>query len=215
MENKDFSRYEEVETKQNPVAKAFKTFGKYLKGVGYDFISSFKFNNMKLPGWLIAVPGVFIGFFLMFHAPVIRSFGWQWRGYDEELGEIVTRKYLNFDFSGIVLFLLMLFGILNIFTAVSVMKKKNLGSVVVATFTTLVIVVCGALYLYLVFYFKSLVDTGKVIIKDSNDVVMTSLKLDYNYIMSISSVAISMVSSVIGVVLGYIHYDRTYEKVDR
>ncbi len=67
MENKDLSRYEEVQTKQNPFAKALKMFGNYLKFVVRDFIASFKYNNMKLAGWLIAIPGIFIGFFLEYH----------------------------------------------------------------------------------------------------------------------------------------------------
>ena len=209
------SRYEEVPQKQNFFAKVFGTFGRYLKGVGYDFISSFKYNNMKLPGWLIALPGILIGFFLMFHAPVVKSFAWSKAGYDAELGEYVNVTYLNFDFSGIVLFLLMLFGILNIFTAVSVIKKKNLGSVITATITTVVVVVCGALYLYLLFYCKSLVDAGKVTIKDSLGNTLDRMDLGFNHIMSIFSIILSMVSSILGVILGYIFYDRTYEKVDR
>ncbi len=213
MENRDTSRYEEMPQKQNPFVRVLKMFGKYLKGVGYDFITSFKFNNMKLPGWLIALPGVLIGFFLMFHAPVIKSFGWTARQFDGS--GIVTVSYLDFDFSGIVLFLLMLFGILNIFTAASVMKKKNLGSVITATITTFVIVVCGALYLFLIFYFKNLVDNGSVTILGDNNEPLERLDFDINYIMSILSVVISMVSSVAGVVLGFIFYDRTYEKVDR
>ena len=60
MEN---NRYEEVEKKENVFAKAFKAFGKYLARVWKDFIASFRYNNMKLAGWLIAVPGIFIGFF--------------------------------------------------------------------------------------------------------------------------------------------------------
>ena len=210
----DMSRYEEVPQKKNPFAKVFGMFGKYIRGVLYDFFTSFKFNNMKLPGWLIALPGVLIGFFLMFHAPVIKSFAWNADEFVPGEG-IVEVSYLDFDYSGIVVFLLMLFGILNIFTAASVMKKKNLGSVIVATITTLVIVVCGVLYLYLIFYYQSLVNSGTITVLDNNHNPVTELNFDTKYIMSILSIVISMVSSVVGVILGFIFYDRTYEKVDR
>jgi hypothetical protein len=217
MENKDLSRYEETPTKENAFVKAFKAFGKYLKGVLYDFIASFKFNNMKLPGILIAIPGILIGFFLVWHAPVVKELSFlgpdQW---DPEAMDFISKEYLKFDFSGIVLFVLMLVSLLNIFTASSVMKKKNLGSVIVATITTTIIAVAGVLYLWLIFYFKGLVDNGQVVpanksLLDANGKLIMSA----NYIMSIVSVCISIVSSVVGVVLGYIFYDRTYEKVDR
>lgn len=217
MENKDISRYEETPKKENPIVRVFKAFGKYLKGVLYDFIASFKFNNMKLPGILIAIPGILIGFFLVWHAPVVKELSFSGKDvWDAEAMEFIPTKYLEFDFSGIVLFIMMLVSLLNIFTALNVMKKKNLGSVVVSTITTLIITVSGVLYLWLIFYFKGLVDAGDVV-PGNADLVDANGKLimSTNYVMSIVSVGISIVSSIVGVVLGYIFYDRTYEKVDR
>ena len=60
----DNNRYEEVEKKENPFLKVLKIFGQYLKNLGYDFVISFKYNNMKLASILVAIPGVLLGFFL-------------------------------------------------------------------------------------------------------------------------------------------------------
>ena len=126
MEN---NRYEEVEKKQNVFALAFKNFGKYIARVWKDFIASFRYNNMKLAGWLIALPGIFIGFFLQWHAPVVKNLAFTYSVYDEVLDATVDKSYIPFDYTGIALFILMLAGILNIFGAASVIGKKNLGSV--------------------------------------------------------------------------------------
>jgi hypothetical protein len=208
MEN---NRYEEVEKKENKFVAALKGFGKYLARVWKDFIASFRYNNMKLAGWLIAVPGIFIGFFLKWHAPTVKQLAFN---YSTVVGEdIVTKSYIGFDFTGIALFVLMLAGILNIFGAASVMGKKNLGSVVRATIFTGIIVVCGALYLFAIFYYNSLVQKG--IINVTTDGSAWSIWSDTNFVMAIISIIVSMVSAVAGCVIGFIKYDRTYEKVDR
>ena len=87
-------------------------------------------------------------------------------------------------------------------------SKKNLGSVVTCTITSTVIVIAGALYLYALFTFIAGYNNGSIPMK-------TEFTLDINWIISIVSIIISMVASVAGVVLGFINYDRTYEKVDR
>lgn len=188
----------------NGFVKAMLLLGTYISNIWFDFIQSFKYNNMKLPGWLIAMPGIFIGFFLKFHAPVVK--GLSYVQTDIVDGSIVEINYLGFDFTGIVLFVLMLFGILNIFTAAGVMGKKNLGSVVTATITTAIICVCGALYIYAIFFYKALID-ARIIVAD--------FVWNTDYILSLSSIIFSMVTSVAGCVLGYIFYDRNYEKDER
>lgn len=194
----------EKKTKKNPLSY----FATYLGNLWFDFRTSFKYNNMKLAAILVAVPGVFLGFFLGFHANVVNNMSFNTAYYDAELDQIVTGSLLKpFDFSGIALFLMILFGILNIFTAVTMSGKKNLGSVVLATITTACIVIFGGLFLFTVFYYSSLLGAGKIS-SDNNF-------YDMNFVMSIASVIISMVCSVIGIVLGFINYDRTYEKVDR
>ena len=209
MEN---NRYEEVEKKENKFVAALKGFGKYLARVWKDFIASFKYNNMKLAGWLIALPGIFIGFFLQWHAPAVKQMSFNHAFIDEDF-ELITVNEIGFDYTGIILFALMLAGILNIFGAASVMGKKNLGSVVRATIFTGIIVVCGALYLFAIFYYNSLVQKG--IINVTTDSSAWSIWSDTNFVMAIISIIVSMVSAVAGCVIGFIKYDRTYEKVDR
>lgn len=196
----------------NNEAKGFKKvllmFWQYIKNICYDFVTSFKYNNMKLPGLLIAVPGVFIGFFLNFHAPVVKQMSFIYSEFNPETWETINGNYLGFDYTGIVLFVLMLFGILNIFTAASVMGKKNLGSVVMALLSSVVIVICGILYIFAIFFYRSLVIEGKIVIDGG-------WSWNINYIMAIFSVALSMISSIVGIILAFIYYDRTYEKVNR
>ena len=195
-----------VEPKQK--VNPFKYFLKHLGNIWYDFRTSFKYNNMKLAGLLVAVPGVFLGFFLGFHGEVVTKMSFVTKTYDPITDEMIEGTLLKpFDFSGIVLFLMVLFGILNIFTAVTMSGKKNLGSVVLATITTAAIVICGGLYLYTIFYYTSLLSSGKV--------TATTEFYDINFIMSVVSVIISIVTSVAGIIIGFIRYDRTYEKVDR
>ncbi len=234
MEN---NRYEEVEKKDNIFVKILKMFGQYLKNLGYDFVVSFKYNNMKLPSILVAIPGVLLGFFLKWHAPVVRAIV-----FEQATVDGVTHFYNNisFDYTGMVLFILMLFGILNIFTAVSMSKKKNLGSVVLSTICTSIIVICGVLYLYAVFtFFAGYNEYQEAFIASKQGFIAsglseqeainkareackligisknTEISFDYNFVISVVSIIVSMVSSVVGCILGFILYDRTYEKVDR
>lgn len=238
MEN---NRYEEVEKKENIFQKMLKMFWQYLKNLGYDFVVSFKYNNMKLPAILVAIPGILLGFFLKWHAPVVRELVF-------EQANNQFYKGFSFDYSGMVLFILMLFGILNIFTAVSMSGKKNLGSVVLSTICTSVIVICGILYLVAVFTFfegvneyrvaydqtyaeelarqialgideKTAITAAESFAKaECSSIGISSNKVitfNSNYIISVVSIIISMTSAVAGCVLGFIFYDRTYEKVDR
>lgn len=320
----DNNRYEETPKKDNPILKVLKMFVQYLKNLAYDFIQGFKYNNMKLPGILVAIPGLLIGFFIGFHAPVVNELEYSYFS-DDSLGtfeivkdtteaaahtfdfeytidgkkfevtmkktekldnvtdgaykvyagrytpEVISGEYelddfetlyvdffssstanfvykldgksadttvvlttaiadveantstvdfsvraekaiLPFDYSAICFFLLMLFGILNVFTAFSMMNKKNLGSVVAATVTTAGIVICGVLYISAIFiYFNSLsINGGPIVRQDTNPWVW-----DLNKIMALISISVSMLTSITGVVMGYIFFDRTYEKVDR
>ena len=208
MEN---NRYEEVEKKENKFVSVLKGFGKYLVRVWKDFIASFRYNNMKLAGWLIAVPGIFIGFFLQWHAPVVKQLAFNYSVYSEELDELVAESYIGFDFTGIALFILMLAGILNIFGAAAVMSKKNLGSVVRATIFTGIVTITGALYLYAIFFYNDLVKSGKI----NAGIEDWKLMGDTKFVLAIISIVVSILCSVLGCVLGFIKYDRTYEKVDR
>lgn len=232
----DNNRYEEVEKKDSPFVKILKMLGQYLKNIGYDFVVSFKYNNMKLASILVALPGVLLGFFLKWHSVVVRHLAFSQGTIDG-----VDQFYkISFDYSGMVLFLLMLFGILNVFTAFSISKKKNLGSVVLSSVCTVGIVACGVLYLIAVFTFIEGYNAYQSAYQDSLSSFLASgltqieatqkaseackgigistteaISFDYNYYISIGSIILSMVSSVVGCVLGFINYDRTYEKADR
>lgn len=196
----DQNRYEEVPQKENVFKKALKSLGKYFKEVWLNFLEGFRYNNLKLASILVAIPGVFIGFFLGFHADCVNYI-------DFSLDATGTNFYVfSFDFSAMCLFILMLAGILNIFSAVSLSNKKNLGSVIKCLFGTTIIVIAGIMYLVCVFTFMDAVNSG------AKNVDLT---FDAKWWISIMSIIVSMATSIAGTVLGFIRYDRTYEKVDR
>lgn len=181
----------------------FATILNYFKTMWLDFIASFKYNKMKLAGILICVPGVIIGFFIAFHYDIIKSLNFEY--YDEALKETIV---IMPDLSALCFFLMMLFGTLNLFTGVSCMGKKNLGSVVNSTLTTAAICILVAVYFFHIFTFYSLQEQG--IIKLSTKFSLTST----SSIMVFLSCGLSVVCSVLGVILGFKNYDRTYNKRD-
>lgn len=124
---------------------------------------------------------------------------------------LIARETVNiipFNYSGMVLFILMLLGILNIFFALSISGKKNLGSVVKTTVTTVAMAICGVLYIVAVMATEKAVSSGAVLLASGATSVITS-----DTIMSFTFIIISIVASIAGCVLGYIFYDRNYEKV--
>ncbi len=195
--------------KENIVLRGLKAFWKYLKDIFLNFKESFKYNNMKLPALLVAVPGILLGFFLNFHYTVVVQLSYSYVTFDPETMDMVTLNYsgMPFDYSGIVLFVLMLIGILNIFSAVSMSGKKNKKSVVLATILTSLILVLGALYIYAIVYFLTLVNNGSIKLPD--------FSFDINFVMAFVSIIGSIVVSIIGVVLGFMRYDRNYKEVER
>lgn len=224
MEN---NRFEEVEKKENGLVKILKIIGKYLKNLNYDFIASFKYNNMKLASILIAFPGIFFGFFLGIHSSVINSVTYVSTNVN---GVDVYYHGMSFDFTGICIFILMLFSILNIFSATNVSKKKNLGSVVTSTITTTILTIAGCVYLYGI----STWITGHMeFLNKVNELVANGMSLSdaqsaangiglsgefevtFEIVMVYISVILSIVAAISGCILGFINYDRTYEKVDR
>jgi hypothetical protein len=230
----DNSRYEDVPEKKSVGAK----IGGYFKNVFGGFIDSFRYNNMKLAAILVAIPGLIIGFFLVFHALTINQMAFTYSE-NVEIGRqgrtIIYEQIsvgfsgMSFDGTGIAIFLLMLFGILNVFTSLNMSGKKNKGSVILATVFTALLVIITVYYVYAVFYYKKITSEGELInttvqLKSGADyefnkhVILQNDKIDTfnsNYMASVVSIIICDVLSVIGVVLGFINYDRTYEKVDR
>lgn len=238
------NRYEEVPEKKS-FGSVMKGLGKYFKNVFGGFIDGFKYNSMKLPALLVAIPGLLIGFFLVLHYNTISQLSYTFQEYNIQDFKIYTYYFpgVPFDATAISIFLIMLFGILNVFNALSMSGKKNLGSVVTATVFTAIMIILSIYYVYCVLYYKSIAYTSSDEIKsliaagENPGVYIDSARndlgeLDYigryvyqinpqlekftsSYIASITSIIVCDVISVVGVVLGFIYYDRTYEKVDR
>lgn len=216
----DSNRYEEVPQKEG----IFKKFFKYLKFVFIDFINSFKYNNMKLAGLLVLLPGALFGFFLGAHYQTLVHLAFL---------DVNGNPYNGMiDYSGFILFVMMLIGILNIFVGFSLMNKKNLGTVILTTISTVAMTVCAVLYVYLIITYKSATDTylneiekltasgmdfdaAKKYLVDTNfNAIPATDRFSFgsNEIMSLFAVGLCVVSSIAGVILGFIRYDRTYEK---
>lgn len=120
-----------------------------------------------------------------------------------------TINILPFDFSAIAIFVLTLFGFLNVFLSLELSKKKNLGSVIKAALITGAIIIIGGLYIYAITQSGTAIANGYVKLENVTTIY------DSNCITSIGVVIASAVFSLAGLILAFINYDRTYEKVDR
>ena len=184
--------------------RPFKSFLNGLKNIFVDFFQSFKYNEMKLSGILICIPGIFLGFFISFHQSIIKLINLEAR----VDGELISSFP---DLTAVCFFALILLGTLNLFTGFQAMKKKNLGSVVTATVFTVLLTAVAAFYIYEIVYSWWLQVNDFVSVKgDTTSINPASL----NFIMTMLSCGISVVSSIAGVILGFINYDRTYRKKD-
>ncbi len=154
-------------------------------------VDSFRYNPCKLPGILILLPGVFIGFFLGIHCKV-QFF-------------VMEGEY---NFSGLFMFVLVLMGCVNIFNGVTLMSKRNLGTVVTSLICSLVIAVVGILWIQRIFYSQYLVNSE--IVKPSSGEGYT---LGVTELASIGSVALSILCSIGGSILGYFKRNKDYKKV--
>ena len=128
---------------------------------------------------------------------------------------VKTNHIIPFDFSGIAIFFLTLLGFLNVFLSLELSKKKNLGTVVKCALTTLAIVLLGAAYVYAIVATDKSLGPDKLILNNPKTNQPLTTLFDTNAIISISAVIGSAVFSIAGLVLAFINYDRTYEKVDR
>lgn len=159
-------------------------FVNYLKGIWIGTVDSFRYNPCKLPGILVLLPGLFIGFFLGIHRQVL---------------------FLDSSFHGLYMFIMVLLGCINIFNGVTLMSKRNLGSVIISFLCSLVIAVVGVLWIVAIInsYITAHgpVDIGK------------EYSLGFNEWTSMICVALSIVCSMAGCILGYIKRDKNYKKV--
>lgn len=93
-----------------------------------DIVDSIKRNPIKIGAYLIAIPGIFIGFFMNVEIETIYKTQTQW--------------------APLFVFALVLAGMINIFEAFSIISKKNFGSILIASILTGLIVVAGIVYIY-------------------------------------------------------------------
>jgi hypothetical protein len=186
-------------------------FVKFFKDIWFDFLASFKYNNMKLAGILVCVPGVLLGFFILFHYNIISILVFPFHiemvnGMPQTVSDVK-------DLSALFYFALTLCGTLNLFTGVTLMGKKNLGSVIGATVTTSLMVIFAVCYLYYIFTSVSYLQgffAKNGYYPTTNPINVMSL----DFIMVMVSVGLSVVTSTIGVLLGFKNYDRSYNKRD-
>ena len=232
----DQNRYEEIEKKESVGSRILK----YFKGLGYDFIASFKYNDLKLASWLIIIPGAIFGFFLHWHSTVVTTIHFN-SPINDSKGQVVPYNGMK-DISGLLVFLCMLCAIMLIFFGTALSGKKNLGSVITCTIATLLMTVFGGMYLYWVFsyinginsYYDKLVacmnakgvtdvEAAAMLVDKTSDFYIGSkgiyslekFSMNSDFILSIGTIILCIVSSIAGCVLGFIKYDRTYQKVDR
>lgn len=173
----------EIETPEQPAEEPKKqnAFLKLLDDTWYNFKDSFRYNPCKLPGILVALPGLFMGFFLGVHSKIL---------------------FLDNNYYGLYMFLMVLLGCINVFNGVTLMSKRNLGSVIISSLCSLVICVVGVLWVVAIF--KSY----------TADVVLSKpYTLNIEHYVSITCVVLSILCSVTGCILGYIKRDKNYKKV--
>lgn len=181
---------------EQPSKNFGKIFLEYIKGIGYNIRDAFKYNHCLLPGLLILLPGLFIGFFLGIHAKVI---------FYQKPGEL--------DFSGLLMFLLVLFGCVNIFNGVTFISKKNLGTIVISAVCSGVITVSGVFWIQKIFYSKWLIDTGVLTPAGLEEGQKAVYTMNSTVWLSIIAVALSIICSIAGCILGYFMRNKNYKKV--
>lgn len=188
-----------------------------------DIGRAFKYNPSIIAGLFIAVPGILIGLFINIHYYVstqVLTATADIHEYWATLGVTLTQPVEN-DFSSAVLFIMMIAGCLNIFTAVNTANKKNLGSAVTSLILTIIIIITGSMwarYIYNTnFYANNSPISGGLsywpgkegfdLLTFSNEAAGTNLG-----IKSLFCVYASMVSSAIGTVLAFIYRNKFYKK---
>lgn len=191
VEDEELVENTSTEKVNNETKKKSSSFVNYLNGMVAGFFDSFRYNKCKLAGILVALPGLFIGFFLGVHSAINGTM-------------IVKEGEINL--SGFYMFILVLFGCINIFNGFTLSSKKNLGTVVVSGICSLVITIVGILWIYCIFHAYNLVQSGEV-------QLIGGLSLTIDHYLSIISVILAIVSSITGCILGYINRNKEYKKV--
>lgn len=172
---------EEVTEVQATEIESKNPFKETLQSIIYNFKDSFKYNPCKFAGILIALPGFFMGFFLGVHSKIL---------------------FLNNDFAGLYMFIMVLMGCINVFNGVSVMGKRNLGSIIISFLCSLIITVVGILWIV------AIITSWKA------DVFLeVPYTLNSEHYISMGCVVISILCSLIGCIWAYVKRDKNYKKV--
>lgn len=180
QEKIEVTEVEEVQATETEPKKQ-NAFVKFLDDWWYGFKDSFKYNPCKLAGILVALPGLFMGFFLGVHSKIL---------------------FLNNNYYGLYMFLMVLLGCINVFNGVTLMGKRNLGSVITSALCSIVISVVGVLWIVAIFQ------------SYNADVVLSKpYTLNIEHYVSMGCVVLSIVCSISGCILGFIKRDKNYKKV--
>ena len=110
--------------------------------------------------------------------------------------------FLNNDFAGLYMFIMVLMGCINVFNGVAVMGKRNLSSILISFICSLVITVVGILWIVAIF------TSWKA------DVILeTPYTLNSEHFISMGCVVISILCSLVGCIWAFIKRDKNYKKV--
>ncbi|MGM9971717.1 MAG: hypothetical protein ACI35W_04850 [Anaeroplasmataceae bacterium] len=171
-----------IDNTQNKFLKGFYIFIFYIANIFVDFARGCKRNPSKIAGILIAAPGVFIGFLLGI--------------------QIDALYYLSgLKWAPLALFVLVMFGAVNIFNASSVISKRSLGAFIASVLVTLLIDVFGIIYIV------EVIDAISY-----NTEINSAFEVTASMIESLISVGVSMLLCTAGCVLAFIFRDKNYQR---
>lgn len=167
--------------KKTPWYKAmWPMLGNYFKGVGKDMKRSIQDNPSIIWALLLMVPGIFIGLFLESH--VRASYA-------------LTSDY---NFSGLMIFIMLLAGCLNIVCGFKVKSTRSLKSSVLASICTAVIVFSGSFWIYCLISCDHVWDGTHSYAPDA--------------VTSIICIAISIIAPLVGAIASFFTRDKNYKK---
>lgn len=199
----------------NSIGNIFKSFGLNIAHMFIDFFKSFKYNPSKLAGYLVAIPGIIIGFALNIHTDAIDIFCVTNDSNVQYWAQYGLNIEAEVNYSGFILFVLMLAGCINLFNAVNIMKKRNLASAISALVISVIIIVFGIFFITYFYHTDTIMNHSPLgfestymnVSEDKSTNVFTS-----NSIISMSFMYISMASSFIGSIWAILKRDKTYKK---
>lgn len=171
-----------IDKTENKFLKVFYMFIFYIANIFVDFIDGCKRNPSKVAGIMIAAPGVFIGFLLGI--------------------QIDALYYLSgLKWAPLALFVLVMFGAVNIFNASAVIKERSIKSFVISVIVTAIIDIFGILYV--IEMVNAMATNGA----DDPSFVITASMIE-----SLISVIVSMILCTAGCVFAFIFRDKSFQR---